>query len=95
MINYVINYRILSQIISNFLKISTGTTQGVPIKFTLNVPRVTSKTYGSNSVKIKATRDWNKTTKKSSFTLISFSNELNMLDLSKHLSTRHWTTCPI
>ena len=64
-------------------------------KVHLKLPRVTSKTYGSNSVKIKATRDWNKTTKKSSFTLISFSNELNMLDLSKHLSTRHWTTCPI
>ena len=32
--------------------------------------------------------------KKVDFTLISFSNEVNMLDLSKHLS-RHWTTYPI
>ena len=31
MINFVITYQMLSQIISNFLKISTGTTQGVLI----------------------------------------------------------------
>ena len=63
-------------------------------QFALNIPRVNTETYGSNSVKIKAIKDWNKTTKKFNFTLISFSNEVNMLDLSKHLS-RHWTTFPI
>ena len=48
-------------------KISTGTTQGVSNHFTLNVPRVNTETYGSNSVKIKAIKDWNKTTKKIQF----------------------------
>ena len=62
--------------------------------FTLNVPRVNTETYGSNSIKIKAIKDWNKTTKKINFTLICLSNEGNMLDLSKHLS-RHLTTYPI
>ena len=32
--------------------------------FTLNVQRVNTQTYGSNSIKIKAIKDWNKTTKK-------------------------------
>ena len=36
-------------------------------QFTLNVPRVTTETYGSNSVKIKAIKDWNKTIKKIQF----------------------------
>ena len=63
-------------------------------QFTLNVPRVNTETYGSNFVKIKAIKDWVKTTKKINFTLISFSNKVNMLHLSKHLS-RHWTTYPI
>ena len=62
--------------------------------FTLNVPRVSTETYGSNSVKIKAIKDWNNTTKKISFTLICFSNKVNMLDLSKHLS-RLLATYPI
>ena len=35
--------------------------------FTLNVPRVNTETYGSNSIKIKAIKDWNKTTKKIQF----------------------------
>ena len=62
--------------------------------FTLNVPRVNTETYGSNSIKIKASKDWNKTTKKINFALICLSNEVNMLDLPKHLS-RHLTTYPI
>ena len=33
-------------------------------RFTSNLPRVNTETYGSNSVKIKAIKDWNKTTKK-------------------------------
>ena len=36
-------------------------------KFTLNVPRVNTETYGSNSVKIKTIKDWNKTTIKIQF----------------------------
>ena len=37
-------------------------------KFTLNVSRVNTESYGSNSVKIKAIKDWNKKKqKKSSF----------------------------
>ena len=64
MINFVITYQMFSQVISNFLKISTGTMQGVPIFLTLNLPRVNTETYGSNSVKIKAIKDYNKTTKK-------------------------------
>ena len=55
-------------------------------QITLNVPRVNTETYGSNSVKIKAIKDWNKTTKKILFHFV--------LDLSKHLS-RHWRTYPI
>ena len=43
--------------------------------FNLNIPRVNTETYGSNSIKIKAIKDWNKTTQKIKFTLISFSNE--------------------
>ena len=35
--------------------------------FTINVPRVNTETYGSNSIKIKAIKDWNKTTKKIQF----------------------------
>ena len=77
-----------SQIISNFLKISADTTQGALFISSLNVTRVNTETYGSNSIKIKSIKDWNKTTKKNYFNLICFSNEVNMLDLSKHLS-RH------
>ena len=33
-------------------------------QFTLNVPIVNTETYGSNSIKIKAIKDWNETTKK-------------------------------
>ena len=51
MINFVITYQILSQIILNFLKISADTAQGVP----------------SNSIKIKAIKDSDKTTKKVQF----------------------------
>ena len=36
-------------------------------QFTLNVQRINTETYGSNSVKIKAIKDWNKTTKKIQF----------------------------
>ena len=36
-------------------------------QFTLNVPRVNTATYGSNSVKFKAIKDWNKTIKKIQF----------------------------
>ena len=36
-------------------------------QFTLNVPRVNTETYGSNSVKIKPIKDWNKATKKIQF----------------------------
>ena len=32
--------------------------------YTLNVPRVNTETYGSNSIKIKAIKDRNKATKK-------------------------------
>ena len=39
--------------------------------FTLNVPRVNTETYGSNPIKIKAIKDWNKETKK-----IQFSSDL-------------------
>ena len=35
--------------------------------FNLNVPKVNTKTYGSNSIKIKAIKNWNKTTKKIQF----------------------------
>ena len=35
--------------------------------FTLNVARLNTETYGSNSIKIKAIKDWNKTTKKIQF----------------------------
>ena len=35
--------------------------------FTLNVPRVNTETYGSNSIRNKAIKDWNKTTKKFQF----------------------------
>ena len=35
--------------------------------FTLNIPRVNTETYGSNSIKIKAIKDWNNTTKKIQF----------------------------
>ena len=62
--------------------------------FTLNVPRVSTETYGSNSVKIKAIKDRNNTTKKISFALICFSIKVNMLDLSKYLS-RLLATYPI
>ena len=48
----------LSQVISNFLKITTGITQeGVPI----SSPWMYQD--GSNSVKIKTIKDWNETTK--------------------------------
>ena len=50
----------LSQIISNFLKIITGITQG----FILKIPRVNTETYWSNSVEIEVIKDWKKTTKK-------------------------------
>ena len=33
-------------------------------QFILNIPRVNTETCGSNSVKIKSIKDWNKTTKK-------------------------------
>ena len=56
-------------------------------KFTLNVSRVNTESYGSNSVKIKAIKDWNKKNKKNPVSV-------NMLYLSKHLS-RHWATYPI
>ena len=36
-------------------------------QFALNIPKVNTETYGSNSVKIKAIKDWNKTTKKIQF----------------------------
>ena len=36
-------------------------------QFTLNVPRVNTETYWSNSVKIEAIKDWNKTAKKLQF----------------------------
>ena len=35
--------------------------------FTLNIPRVNTETCGSNSIKIKAIKDWNNTTKKIQF----------------------------
>ena len=35
--------------------------------FILNVPRVNTETCGSNSIKIKANKDWNKTTEKNQF----------------------------
>ena len=65
-------------------------------QFTWNVPRVNTETYGSNSVKIKAIKDWDKTTKKIQFhsDLLFKRSEYVRLDLSKHLS-RHWTTYPI
>ena len=37
------------------------------INFTFNVPRVNTETYGSNFVKIKAIKNWNKTNKKNQF----------------------------
>ena len=36
-------------------------------QFTLNVPRVNTEIYWSNTVKIKATKDLNKTAKKNQF----------------------------
>ena len=63
----LITYQMLSQIISNFLKINTGIKQGIPITFTLNVPRVKTGTYGLNSVKIEAIKDSSKTAKKIQF----------------------------
>ena len=52
------------------------------------------KHMGQTLLRLKQLKTGTKQPKKFSFTLISFSNEVNMLDLSKHLS-RHWTTCPI
>ena len=49
---------------------------------------------GQTLLRIKQLKIGIKQPKKFNFTLISFSNEVNMLELSKHLS-RHWTTYPI
>ena len=45
-------------------------------------------------LRLKQLKTGMKQPKKFILTPISFSNELNMLDLSKHLS-RNWTTYPI
>ena len=66
LINHMITYQMLSQIISHFLISTSPNTRGSN-QFALNVPRVNTGTYGSNSVKIKAIKDWNKATKKIQF----------------------------
>ena len=49
---------------------------------------------GQTLLRIKQLKIGIKQPKKFNFTLISLSNEVNMLELSKHLP-RHWTTYPI
>ena len=49
---------------------------------------------GQTLLRIKQLKIGIKQPKKINFTLISHSNEVNTLELSKHLS-RHWTTYPI
>ena len=83
MINFVITYQIFSHIISNFLS-----------------TQAQNKGFQSRHLKcqtllrLKQLNTGIKKPKKFSFTLISFSNEVNTLDLSKHLS-KYWKTYPI
>ena len=49
---------------------------------------------GQTLLKLKQLKIGIEQPKKFKFTLICFSNKVNMLGLSKHLS-RHWTTYPI
>ena len=49
------------QITSTFLKSARAQHKGSN-HFTLNVPSINTKIYGSNSIKIKAIKDWKKTT---------------------------------
>ena len=53
---------------SNYLKLlkNQHSTRGSN-HFTLNVTRVNTEIYRSNTIKIKAIKDWNKTTKKNQF----------------------------
>ena len=61
--------------------------------FTLNVQRVNTQTYGSNSIKIKAIKDWNKTTKKADHSdlLFKWNEDVRLVKAS----SRHLTTYPI
>ena len=52
------------------------------------------KHMGQTLLRLKQLEIGTKQPKKFNFTLIYFSNNVNMLDLSKYLS-RHWTTYPI
>ena len=60
MINSVTTYQVFFQITSTFLKSAQAQHKGSN-HFTLNVPSINTKIFGSNSIKIKAIKDWKKT----------------------------------